>query len=250
MDKSVPMSGCSERRDDIPGYEQALKATLDTISFLEGSEEVELAESLNRVLYMDLHSKVNSPSLDASMKDGYAVVSDDIRYAVPEKPVRLKLKGTIAAGGNVGLTVEPGTTVRVLTGAGIPVGATAVLAEEFTRCDRDLVTVFNHSEPGRNILPAGMDIRSGEQVGERGTLLNPGLIGTIAAAGFGRIPVFRRPRVAILATGDELVIPGDPLPEGKLYASNLEMLKAWCQLFGMSSVPFCSRTRRISFPMP
>jgi molybdopterin molybdotransferase len=223
----------STKESRTPGYDEALKITLDSISPVEGSEDVVLSECLHRVLSRDIHSKVNSPSVDASMKDGYALVSEEIRHACPQNPVQLKMTGTVAAGGDVCFRIQPGTAVRVLTGAGIPAGATAVLAGEFTRYDRDRITVFNSAEPGRNILPAGMDVRAGELVAKKGTLLNPGLIGTIAAAGFGRIPLFRRPRVAILATGDELVTPGDPLPKGKLYASNLEMLKAWCLQFGM-----------------
>lgn len=209
--------------------------TLDAIPPVKASKERDLGDCLQRVLYADIHSMVNSPSVDASMKDGYAVLSDEIRDATPENPVRSKLTGTMAAGGESRLRVDPGTAVRILTGAGIPSGATAVLAGEFARCDRKWVTVFNHAEPGRNILQAGMDVRAGEQVAKKGTILTPGLIGTIAAAGFGWVPVYRRPRVAILATGDELVLPGGPLPDGKLYASNLEMLKAWCRQFGMSA---------------
>ncbi len=235
MDNPAPMNTGIMKTHPIPGYEAALKMALDAISPLKNSEEKGLGESLHRVLSADIHAMVDSPSVDASMKDGYAVVSDEIRDATPENPVQLKLIGTMAAGGDACLRVEPGTAVRILTGAGIPAGATAVLAGEFARCEREWVTVFNHAEPGRNILKAGMDVRAGEQVAEKGTRLNPGLIGTIAAAGYGRIPVYRRPRVAILATGDELVIPGDPLPDGKLYASNLEMLKAWCRQFGMAA---------------
>ncbi|WP_245569236.1 molybdopterin molybdotransferase MoeA [Desulfotignum balticum] len=235
MDNPTPQKAGVIKTHPIAGYESALKMTLGAISPLKGGKEMDLGDCLHRVLSADIHSMVNSPSVDASMKDGYAVVSDEIRDATPENPVQLKLTGMMAAGGDARLRVEPGTTVRILTGAGIPAGATAVLAGEFARCDREWVTVFNHAEPGRNILKAGMDICAGEQVAQKGTILNPGLIGTIAAAGFGRVPVYHRPRVAILATGDELVVPGDPLPDGKVYASNLEMLKAWCRQFGMST---------------
>lgn len=221
------------KKEQTLGYDQALKITLETISPLGSGGEVILAEAVNRVLFKDLYSRVNSPSIDASMKDGYAVISEEIRYAAPQFPVHLKLTGTAAAGATVNIRVDPGCAVRILTGAGIPEGATAVLAEEFAIRENDGIRVVNDAEPGRNILLTGTDVKAGEQVAEKGSSLTPGLIGTIAAAGFGRVPVFRRPKVAILATGDELVIPGDPLPDGKLYASNLEMLKAWCLRFGM-----------------
>lgn len=93
----------------IPGYEAALKMTLDAIPPVKASKERDLGDCLQRVLYADIHSMVNSPSVDASMKDGYAVLSDEIRDATPENPVRSKLTGTMAAGGNpaCGSTREP-----------------------------------------------------------------------------------------------------------------------------------------------
>lgn len=215
------------------GYLQALNQTLDTIVPLKGSEEVELEKSLNRVVFSDLHSLVDSPSIHASMKDGYALRSEDITAADLKHPVPLRIIGSAAAGSPSHLEVSEGTAVRILTGAEIPQGADAVLAEEFTHRRDHTLTVFNTAAPGRNILARGADVQKGELIASKGTFLNPGKIGTIAASGFGRVPVFFRPRVAILATGDELVKPGCPLPAGKLYASNLEMLKSWCRRYGI-----------------
>lgn len=99
MDNPVSMNAGVMKTHPIPGYEAALKMTLDAISPVEGSEDVSLSECLHRILYRDIHSIVNSPSVDASMKDGYAVVSDEIRDATPDNPVRLKLTGMMAGGG-------------------------------------------------------------------------------------------------------------------------------------------------------
>jgi molybdopterin molybdotransferase len=221
-------------KKNLVGYQEAIQITLENIEPL-GREIAPLAQSEGRVIAMDLAARVNSPSVDSSLKDGYALRSGEIAHARPDNSVTLKLLGTAAAGLPCGLTVAEGTAVRVLTGAKIPKGADAVLAEEFTRAENNRVTVTNFAEPGRNILPAGSDIALNECCAEKGDRLRPGIVGIIAASGYSEIPVFVRPRVAIIATGDEIVAPGRPLPEGKLYASNLVTLNAWCLRYGIQS---------------
>jgi molybdopterin molybdotransferase len=213
-------------------YDEALAQTLEKVSPLD-AEEVDLAQSSGRVVARDLGALVDSPSVDASLKDGYAIRSDDIAEASPKSPVRLQLQGLAAAGEAWGGTVEPGMAVRILTGAPIPQGAQAVISEEFTRHEGQTVTVANNAEPGRNILLKGSDVAIGQKIVMAGELLRPTQVGLLAAAGYARVPVIRRPRVAILATGDEVVAPGNPLAEGKLYASNLVTLAAWCTQYGM-----------------
>jgi molybdopterin molybdotransferase len=118
----------------------------------------------------------------------------------------------------------------------LPEGANAVLAEEFADAEQGAIVAHRHAEPGRNILPRGSDVAAGEIVAPRGSLVTPGLAGILAAAGHSHIPVVRRPEVAIIATGDEVVAPGRPLPEGKLYASNMTTLGGWCRRYGMHTV--------------
>jgi molybdopterin molybdotransferase len=219
-------------KKQMTGYEEALKVTLETISPL-GSDRVDLAECSDRIVSENLYSQVDSPSIDASMKDGYAVRSDEIDLATPQNSVRLKVIGVAAAGGSTHKEVTSGTAIRILTGAKVPDGANAVLAEEFTTRREDILKVFNNAEPGRNIMLKGTDVAAGELIAAKGSRVSPGMIGILAAGGYGMLPVYHQPRVAILATGDELVIPGQPLPDGKLYASNIEMLKAWCLRYGM-----------------
>ncbi|MFZ7125511.1 MAG: gephyrin-like molybdotransferase Glp [Desulfobacterales bacterium] len=214
------------------GLDEAFRLTLERTVPIE-TEEVDLSESVDRIVSESLRARVDSPSVDASLKDGYAVLSGDVADATPRTPVRLRLLGHMAAGGDENIRVLPGGAVRVLTGARIPAGADAVVAEEFVIVEEGIVQIRNHAEPGRNILPKGCDVAKGRLVVDKGHRLTPGMLGILAAAGHSRLPVVRRPRVAIVATGDEVVAPGLPLPEGKLYASNMTTLSAWCRRYGM-----------------
>lgn len=214
------------------GYQEALRLTLETIRPL-GGDCVSLAECSDRIVAEDLCAQVYSPSIDSSMKDGYAIRSAEIQNATSKNKVNLKVIDMAAAGVPAQKTVTGGTAIRIQTGAKIPAGADAVLAEEFTTRQGDILTVFNNAHAGRNILPKGADVGEGELIATRGNRLYPGMIGMLAAAGYSQLPVYRQPSLAILATGDELVLPGQPLPAGKLYASNLEMLKAWCRRYGI-----------------
>jgi molybdopterin molybdotransferase len=215
------------------GYSEALALTLGNISSLD-TETVNLSECQDRMAACDLYALVDSPSVDASLKDGFAICSKDIEHASSEQPVALQLLGSAAAGIPFEGVMRNMDAVRILTGGKIPLGADAVVSEEFTKVDGDKVMVMNHSEPGRNIFSKGKDVSIGECMVNKGTRLSPGLIGILAAAGHSAVSVFQRPRVAMIATGDEVVMPGQPLPEGKLYASNLTTLNAWCRRFNMT----------------
>ena len=218
------------------GFKEALGITLDHIQPL-AMETVSLSECQDRIVCQDLYAMVNSPSVDASLKDGYAVRSKDIRNASREKPVRLKLIGTAAAGIPFTGALNELNAVKILTGGKIPEGADAVVAGEFTDLSDsgDTVIVRNHAEPGRNIFKKGKDVSSGERLILKGSAITPGLAGLLAASGHSDIPVYKRPRVAMIATGDEVVMPGRPLAEGKLYASNLITLNAWCRRYAMNT---------------
>ncbi|MGD9248108.1 MAG: molybdopterin molybdotransferase MoeA [Desulfobacteraceae bacterium] len=214
------------------GLKEALGLTLQRVEPLPPIR-VELLEGLNRALAEDICATVDSPSTDASMKDGYAVISSEVKDAKREDPVQLTLTDSLAAGESRKVRVLPGTAVRILTGARIPSGADAVVAEEFTEVESNTLTVYNNAEPGRNILPKSSDVAAGQIVAGKGSMVTPGLAGMLAAAGHSRIDVVRPPSVSIIATGDEVVAPGRPLPEGKLYASNMTTLGGWCRRYGM-----------------
>lgn len=193
---------------------------------------VPLSEGLDRVAASDISARVDSPSLDASLMDGYAVRAADISGATKDRAVGLSQTGIVAAGSRPGLVVEPQHTVRVLTGAPIPSGADAVVPEEFTIHRDGLVLFYKGIEPGRNILSRGSDVAIGQVVAGEGCLLTPGTLGMLAAAGRSHVEVVRPPEIVIIGTGDEVVVPGEPLPEGKLYASNITTLDGWCRRYG------------------
>ena len=194
-----------------------------------------LIDSVDRVAASDLYALVDSPSVDASLKDGYAVLSHEVADATAENPVRLRLLGSMAAGGEKDIQIKPGTTVRVLTGARIPTGADAVVAEEFVKQGDNDVLIETFAEPGRNIMSRGSDVTFRKCILRSGQQVSPVMAGLLAAAGHGMVPVFRNPVVGIIGTGDEIVEPGKPLAEGKLYASNIMTLAAWCNKYKMKT---------------
>jgi len=216
------------------GLSEALALTLQHIRPL-GIEDVDLSESTDRIAAADLCALVDSPTIDSSLKDGYAVISREIAGASDEKPVRLRLSGHMEAGGKANLDLLSGTTIRVLTGARIPRGADAILSEEFAQPERDDILAMNSAGPGRNILSRGTDVKCRSCIVKKGQRLSPGIVGLVAAAGHSRVPVFKNPTVAIIGTGDEIVAPGEALSEGKLYASNILTSHAWCRRYKMKT---------------
>ncbi len=212
-------------------YNEAYHLTIDNIQVL-GVENVDILKAVGRTAAEDMFSRVNSPSADASLKDGYAVHAADVLNASESHPVVLRLVGSVSAGGHYERYVNPGCAVRVLSGAPIPPGTDAVVAEEFTKNDQSQVIVKIHAESGRNILPKGNDVACGQKILSKNVHLSAATAGFLAAAGYKQVPVYSNPRVAILATGDEVIAPGKLLVPGKLYASNLVTLAAWCNYFG------------------
>ena len=213
------------------GLKEALEL-LDTAISPLPEEQVMLLEAADRVLGEDIRALVDSPSVNASLKDGYAVLSENISGASEQNPVPLKVLGTVQAGARDSLKVVSGTAVKVLTGAEVPDGAEGIVSEEFTRSNGSEIQVMNTAEPGRNILFKGSDVKCGDTIARKGDRVTPGLLGLIAASGHSRLKVVKKPKIAIIATGDEVVAPGTPLPKGKLYASNITCLAGWCRRFG------------------
>jgi molybdopterin molybdotransferase len=215
------------------GFEEALGLTLANVSAGE-TEILPLNQLTGKILAENIIARVDSPSGTSSRKDGYAVVSADLAGATRETPVKLTVVGKLAAGDSAKLKIASGQAVRVTTGAPLPEGADAVLSEEFCEASDETITAYNVAEEGRNILPRGSDIRRTETVAARGDTLSPALIGLIASAGLDSAPVYKAPKVAVIASGDEVVIPGKPLAEGQLYASNMVEICSWLTFFGIS----------------
>ena len=213
--------------------EEALAYVLKHFQPLE-PERVPLLDALDRVLTEDIVSDMNVPPFNNSAMDGYAVIADDIVRVSREHPVTLRVIGEVAAGYTASRAVERGTAMRIMTGAPLPPGADTVVRFEETsegrerdaketRKDakgRDSVDILKAIPRGDNVRAAGEDIRVDEIVFPKGTTVRPGEIGVMASLGKKYVAVHRRPRVAILATGDELVAIDAPITPGKIRNSN------------------------------
>jgi len=214
------------------GFDRAVGLALENVRPLP-EEILNIDRAVGRVVSRPLFGQVDSPSVDASLKDGYAVISADVAETAPQTPIRLSITGMLAAGDTSDCRVTSGTTVRINSGAPVPEGANAVLAEEFTRRESGHLLALAPAGPGRNILPKGTDVRQGELLISEGQVIRPQLVGLLVAGGISQVPVYRRPRVGLLATGSELLPPGAEFREGKLYASNIALQHAWLNVAGI-----------------
>lgn len=199
--------------------EEARAIILSKIERLE-SEEVPILEALGRVLDEDVYAEADIPPFNNSAMDGYALRAEDTRGAGPDNPVELRVLGDVAAGSVPDKAIGPGEAIRIMTGAQMPEGADSVVMVECTKKTDGGVLIYEEAAAGQHLRYAGEDIRSGEVAIERGKKLGPGDIGVMASVGKATARVIRRPKVAIITTGDELVDLGEPLVPGKIRNSN------------------------------
>jgi molybdopterin molybdotransferase len=169
------------------------------------TEMVPLAEALGRVLSEDVVSTVALPPWDNSSMDGFAVHAADVRGATADRPITLRVVETVAAGQRSVRILQRGDAVRIMTGAPVPAGADSVIRVEDTDGGPEVVAVHDARDATRNIRPRGEDVMPGRLIFATGTLLGPSQIGVLSSIGVAKPRTYRRPRVAVLATGDELV---------------------------------------------
>jgi molybdopterin molybdotransferase len=204
------------------------------------AETLPLSASANRVLAEDVVAANDLPPFDNSSMDGFAVRAGDVEDATNESPRSLRVVADIPAGTHPTISLGAGQAARIMTGAQVPAGADAVVPVEDTNFNNreagtdppHEVQVFKPARPGWNIRSRGMDIRSGEAVLHKGRLLKPQDLGLLAMLGFASISVFRKPRVALFSSGDELLPPDAPLEEGKIRDSNSFTLAALVESAG------------------
>ncbi|OBI50624.1 gephyrin-like molybdotransferase Glp [Mycobacterium sp. E787] len=185
---------------------------------------VALADAQGLALAEDVVARLALPVFDNSAMDGYAVRAEDVAGATPERPVVLPVAEDIPAGRTDELTLRPKTAHRIMTGAPVPAGATAVVPVEDTDGGVDSVAIRSPRPGGAHIRRAGEDVAPGTTVLRRGQVVTPAVLGLAAALGMAELPVLPRQRVLVMSTGSELVSPGEALRPGQIYESNSIML--------------------------
>ncbi|MER7073516.1 gephyrin-like molybdotransferase Glp [Terrabacter sp. NPDC000476] len=215
-----PASGTGLRTVD-----EHLKAILSTLQ-PSPTQFTPLTEALGLVVARDVRAKVDLPHFDNSSMDGYAVQAASLEGA-DGSPVRLRIVGEVAAGGDPTFTVQPGEAARIMTGAPLPAGADAVIAVEDTDgAATGEVECRAATRPGRYVRPRGEDVATGAVIVSAGEVVGARTVALLAACGHAGVEVHRRPHVVVLSTGAELVEPGKPLGPGQIHDSNSFMLWA------------------------
>jgi molybdopterin molybdotransferase len=191
-----------------------------------GVETISIEDAHRRVLAENVTSKLNSPPFERSAMDGYAIQAKDTFGFSENNPAKIKIIDTIGAGQISNKLVKHGEAVRIATGAPIPEGANSVVMEEYTNSQGDNLEVEMSLTPGENISPMGEDIKKGDTILRKGKILRPQDLALIATAGYNSINVFKKPKIAVITTGNELVMPRPSLNGAEIINSNYYTFKA------------------------
>ncbi|WP_270182043.1 molybdopterin molybdotransferase MoeA [Alkalihalobacillus sp. CinArs1] len=219
-----------ERRKPLP-VQDAIEKVM-ALSYESQIETVPLSESDARHLGVDLKADHDVPPFDRSPYDGFAIRAEDTNEASQENPVRLKVVEEIGAGTVAKKTLNRGEAIRIMTGAPIPNGATAVIMFELVREDAPYIYIKRNVNKGDNISKQGEDASKGEVLLERGTVISPGVKALLATFGYADVPVVKKPEVGIYATGTELLDPNEALQPGKIRNSNAPMVEGQIKAAG------------------
>lgn len=216
-------------------FDEALKLVSGSVHALP-AVNAKIADALGCAAAQDISARFSNPLFDNSQMDGYAVISQDLSGASKDDPVVLKVTEELPAGRTSSKELKSGNAVRIMTGAPLPKGADAVVAVEDTMRDGGNVKIFHAAVNGEYVRRAGEDIKVGETFVTRGRIISPAEILAISAQGAEETSVVRRPKVAIIATGDELAYVGQELTNGHIYNASSPMLSALVRSAG--AVPF------------
>ena len=218
----------NDKKNTNVSVDSALQSILASVYPVDG-EVVPLKEACGRIIYDDIQSDVDVPPCDNSAMDGFALRAENTAGATAETPRLFRLAGEIQAGGsNQNIIIDEETAIRIMTGAPIPSGADAVIPIENTEedIDRGVVSVYMELHAQDNIRFAGEDIKVGQKVLRKGTRLSSADVGILSALNRSHVSVYKKPRVAIVSTGDEVVEIGDELRYGQIRNSNAYTLQA------------------------
>jgi molybdopterin molybdotransferase len=214
------------------GFADALRMVFADTSPVK-TTVLSLASCTGYVSANDVFALVNSPTDNVSLKDGFAVKAHDVENASPQHPTKLKVLGSVFAGSRFKGRLADGQAMQVCSGSLLPAGADAVISVEFCHEVDSEVHIRAGIEKGGNVFYAGDDVRAGATVLEKRKVILPARLGLIAAAGISHLEVYKKPRVCLVAIGDEVIALGQELKEGQLYASNLVSTEAWLSCFGI-----------------
>jgi molybdopterin molybdotransferase len=215
------------------GLAEALSIVLENTNNRK-TEMLPLSACTGYVSAEDIIASVSSPTDDASLKDGFAVKSCDVASATFQNPVKLSLRGAGFAGVSYQGEMDNGQAIKICSGSLMPAGTDAVVVAELCDEKDGEVLVKDSVEAGKNVLRSGEDVKAGARVFEKDRVLLPAHLSLIAAAGISQLSVYRKPRVAIIAAGNELIAPGEKIKPGQLYASNAINLGAWLSHFNIA----------------
>lgn len=231
----------------LTSVELALKKFLSFVKFKPKIETVSLKNASTRVLGKDVVSKIEIPSFDKASMDGFAIKSSNTKKATKKIPVSLKVIGKIFAGDKKQNSITSGEAIAIATGSPLPAGADSVIMIEDVTQNKHTIKITKKVKKQSNLALRGEEIRKNQLILKKGTWFTPQDIGLIATIGLNQVPVFKQPEVGILATGNELAKPGEPLQCGKIYESNRIVIAELVNQYGgkVQDLGICKDEKKI-----